>query len=215
MQGPTVGERCVLHVMGKHAGEGSDAIFERKRNDLIQDNPAGHTVWVTTLTNGKRLAAIRALIATDTPVYVYFISGSTPNNTRDHKTTGVARQYKSISGLEASSIPKQWTDLPHQLSPVSGSIQRAPDKRAMIFTELEYDMNSTAMVDLSRMALLDGEADPTSEGLKGGRGGTLNAGANCKIAVQYTDAPLPTSTNTSRRAVWARAKLVDLADFAY
>ena len=213
-------ECCVLHVMGKHGGESNGKIFARKQLDIEKTDTTsrGHTVWVTTMA-GDRLNSILALLAKQQIVYVYFIEpfSSGDGGTKDFKSDGgpppAATKYRSISGLASSFISTEWTPLPDKLGPVTGKAERDCDRKAMIFTELTYNVHNMNEVELPRMANLDASGQP-------GYRIILNAGGNCKQAVKYMAEVVPPDPSKKQamagnRKVWARAKLVDIVDLEF
>lgn len=64
--------QCVLSVMGDHAGEGSDAIFDRKNADIER---MGKTYWL--IRSPKARPAQVQGICTTMPAYTIFIKPAT------------------------------------------------------------------------------------------------------------------------------------------
>ena len=69
--------RCVVSVMGDHAGEGADEIFNRKKADI---NRLGKTFWLMR-SSKARPAQVQGMCAT-IPAYTIFVEPATKDGAR-------------------------------------------------------------------------------------------------------------------------------------
>ena len=146
---PTPDEKCLLHVMGPHAGEGTAPIFTRKSSDIEK---VGSTMWVTQIgvsyesssyyPNG--LDPIKAILG-EKP-WVYFISPSVKNGAKDTDVGTEAKMYKSLQ------VEAEWKPVPKKMSPVTGKLGKDGTTKALVFDKLEWNLDSSSKVDLSKMA---------------------------------------------------------------
>lgn len=109
-------ERCVISVIGQHAGEGTETILNRKIADIEQ---TGKTFWM--MRSRKASPPMVQRLCQDLSVYVIFIAPSTAGGAR-HATT-------SQQAIEYSPDKNRWHPIPENISPVSGKI----DGRAAAF----------------------------------------------------------------------------------
>ncbi len=114
-------QRCILSVMGEHAGEAILEIFNRKISDIAN---YGKTYW---LVNSNKL---RPNIVNDfcksVPVYAIFIEPSTAKGATPTKTSDAAKEY-SIDKLN-------WRLLPEEIGPVTGRLSSPTS--ALIFNNI-------------------------------------------------------------------------------
>lgn len=105
---------CLLSVIGSHAGESMNALFERKIKDTIN---AGMTFWLIKSFAAKpfivQSICSEAINYGQKSIQCYFITASTPGGAVPTKT--------SIKATKYSSNNKDWQELP-QISPVTGAI---------------------------------------------------------------------------------------------
>jgi len=124
---------CVISVMGDHAGEGIDAIFERKMADI---DTAGHTFWVAKSAKA-RPAQVQSLCTTQAG-YVIFVEAATQGGARP--------TIASVSASEYSSDQIDWLPLPPGIGPVTGKI----DNSATAFVFDQLTTVSSGTLDLWR-----------------------------------------------------------------
>src|SRR5512139_1128203 len=100
---------CVISVMGAHAGEDANVIFERKIRDCVN---AGRTFWV-----GKSAKArpghVQALCGSGHG-YVIFIEPATLGGARPTTESQSAKEY--------SPDREHWFALPPGIGPVTGQM---------------------------------------------------------------------------------------------
>ncbi len=124
-----------MSVMGGHAGEGSDAIFDRKAADIQR---VGRTFWLIK-SPGARPPDVHALCP-GVPGYAMFIEPAVKGGARP--TTS---QNKAV---EFSADRESWQRLPEGMSPVTGRVDSVAT--ALVFDILTTDVNS--IVDLWQYA---------------------------------------------------------------
>jgi len=117
--------QCVISVMGAHAGEGVDAIFNRKIADI---DLSGKTFWLMKSPKA-RPPQVQELCKTII-AYTIFIEPATKGGARATTTDDVSREY--------SSDKKSWYRLPDGIGPVTGKLDTSA-------TALVFDMLTTAV----------------------------------------------------------------------
>lgn len=127
--------RCVISVMGDHAGEGVAAIFRRKIADIQK---AELTFWLVKSPKAKP-TSVQHLCA-DHPTHVLFVAPASAGGARPTEVDEKAVEY-SVDG-------KRWCALPAGLGPVTGKLD--PRAYALVFDTLEIVDDGTA--DLWRYA---------------------------------------------------------------
>jgi len=132
--------KCVVSVMGAHAGEDADTIFDRKIEDCAA---VGRTFWVAKSAKA-RPEQVQAMCDSGRG-YVIFVEPASPGGPRP--TT------EADSAVEYSADRIQWISLPDGLGPVTG--QMDDSAAALVFDQLTTEVDRT--VDLWKYA--DG-ADP-------------------------------------------------------
>jgi len=120
--------RCVISVMGAHAGEDADVIFGRKIDDC---ETVGRTFWVAKSANA-RPAQVQA-ICTQGPGYVIFVEPASPGGARP--TT------ESDRAVEYSPDRARWFPLPEGIGPVTGHLDHSA--AALVFDKLSADVDGT------------------------------------------------------------------------
>jgi hypothetical protein len=103
--------RCIISVMGDHAGEDVDTIFDRKTNDI---NRAGKTFWL--MKSPKARPAQVQKICKPSPIYIFFVEPATRGGARPTTTGDAAKEYSSDGQL--------WHPIPEGLSPVTGKLDK-------------------------------------------------------------------------------------------
>jgi hypothetical protein len=126
---------CVLSVMGAHAGEGVDVIFERKMADV---DATGLTFWVAKSPKA-RPAQVRSLCAARAG-YVIFLEAATPSGARPTVTSDPASEY--------STDQVNWLPLPAGIGPVTGKM----DNSATAFVFDRLAAGSSRVLDLWQYA---------------------------------------------------------------
>ena len=118
--------RCIISVMGDHAGEDVDTIFDRKTDDI---NRVGKTFWL--MKSPKARPALVQKICEPCPIYIFFVEPATKGGARPTTTGDAAKEYSSDGQL--------WHPIPEGLSPVTGKL----DKGA---AALVFDVMTRAVV---------------------------------------------------------------------
>jgi hypothetical protein len=101
--------RCIISVMGDHAGEGVDDIFERKIVDIER---TGRTFWL--MKSPKARPAQVHTICRPTPAYTIFVEPATKGGARPTTRDDAAREYSDDGNM--------WHRLPECISPVTGKL---------------------------------------------------------------------------------------------
>ena len=122
-------ERLILSVMGLHAGEGIERIFERKIRDILI---CGKTLW---LVRSPFVKPERAQAFLNDSSSVLFLAPASSNGSRP--TTD------SCCAKEMSSDGKRWEKLPDGISPVTGRLPAY----ALVLTELSI-CKASWLIDL-------------------------------------------------------------------
>ena len=123
--------KCVISVMGEHAGEGANHIFGRKISDIEQ---TGNTFWVVRSPK-SRPAHVQKMCATS-PGYTIFIEPATKGGARPTIEADAAKEYSHDKVL--------WHRLPIGLGPVTGKLDNAAT--ALVFDTLTT--NVSGVLDL-------------------------------------------------------------------
>ena len=117
--------RCIISVMGDHAGEGVDEIFDRKIADIER---TGKTFWL--MKSPKARPAQVQEICRPIPAYTIFVEPATKGGARPTTRQDAAREY--------SDDGKLWYRLPEGISPVTGKLDIGS-------AALVFDMMATAV----------------------------------------------------------------------
>jgi len=123
----TEGKFIVISVMGPHAGESEDEIFQRKIGDIRR---LGRTFWLIKSHQAKPHMVqeiCRSAKKDNLEVHCIFIEASSGKGATPTKEASLAESY--------SADGKGWEDLPKGLSPVTGKIDRSA--YALVFNQLE------------------------------------------------------------------------------
>jgi hypothetical protein len=122
------GQNCVVSVMGDHAGEGADEIFNRKIADI---NRLGKTFWL--MRSSKARPAQVQGMCTTIPAYTIFVEPSTKGGARPTTVEDPAKEYSDDRVL--------WHRLPEGLSPVTGKLDAGAT--ALVFDMMTTDVSGT------------------------------------------------------------------------
>jgi len=128
-------DRCVISVMGAHAGESVEIIFKRKMDDI---NRLNLTFWL--VKSPKAKPSLVQKLCTAGPSYAIFIEPSSKGGARPTEINQKATEYSEDGNV--------WQSLPYGLGPVTGKI--ATRAYALVFDKLET--NPGAILDLWRYA---------------------------------------------------------------
>jgi hypothetical protein len=120
--------RCVISVMGDHAGEDTNAIFDRKKVDIQRK---GITFWL--IRSPKAKPPNVQQVCNSFPSYTIFIEPATKGGARPTSTEDAAKEY--------SNDGKVWHQLPKCLGPVTGKLDKAAT--SIVFDKIETDIDAT------------------------------------------------------------------------
>lgn len=120
--------QCVVSVMGDHAGEGVDSIFNRKKADIER---TGKTFWFIRSPKAQPRHVQR--ICTTVPGYTIFVEPATKGGARPTTKEDAAKEY-SDGGI-------QWHRFPNGLSPVTGKL--GSGATALVFDLMTTDLSGT------------------------------------------------------------------------
>ena len=128
LEAALAGPNCVVSVMGDHAGEGADEIFNRKKADI---NRLGKTFWLMR-SSKARPAQVQGMCAT-IPAYTIFVEPATKGGARPTTAEDAAKEYSDDRVL--------WHRLPEGLSPVTGKLDAGAT--ALVFDMMTTDVSGT------------------------------------------------------------------------
>jgi hypothetical protein len=120
--------KCVISVMGAHAGEDAAAIFNRKICDCRE---IGRTFWVAS--SAKARSAQVQAICDSSHGFVIFVEPATPGGARPSKESDYATEY--------SPDRATWLSLPSGVGPVTGQMDGSAT--ALVFDQLTIDVDRT------------------------------------------------------------------------
>lgn len=177
----------VFSVMGPHAGEDSDAIFERKRDDIRN---VGKTFWVIR-SNKAKPDMIQEIGSTlrrrsGDPLCA-FIAPSAPGGARPTKTSSAAS--------ESSADRFAWQALPAGITPVTGLM--TPSTCALVFDQLF--LQESVVVDLWQFADFFNSVEPVR----------IRRGASTVCVVRGNTSTHSVRMKSRRRQVMAVGRLVE------
>lgn len=112
---------CIVSVMGPHAGEGADVIFDRKKSDI---DGAGMAFWL--IRSPKARPAHVQQMCSTLPGYTIFVEPSTRGGARP--TT------EAMAATEYSRDRVSWERLPIGIGPVTGKLDSGAT--ALVFETL-------------------------------------------------------------------------------
>jgi hypothetical protein len=124
--------KCVVSVMGDHAGEGAGAIFNRKAADIAR---TGLTFWLMRSPKA-RPQQVQGICGTF-PTYTIFIEPATKGGARPTTEEDAAKEYSDDGML--------WHQFPKGLTPVTGKLDASA--AALVFDMMTTDVVGT--LDLS------------------------------------------------------------------
>ncbi len=116
--------KCIVSVMGDHAGEGIVEIFKRKKSDIER---LGITFWLMRSPKA-RPPQVQELTKTIEPTYTIFVAPAIKGGARPTTQEDAASEFSGDGNI--------WQSFPDGSSPVTGKL----DKSA---TALVFDMMST------------------------------------------------------------------------
>lgn len=119
---------CIVSVMGCHAGEGSDAIFNRKQADIAR---SGITYWL--MRSPKARPHQVHAICRSFPAYTIFVEPSTKGGARPTTREDEAQEYSNDAVL--------WHPLPKGLSRVTGKLDTGAT--ALVLDMMTVDVSAT------------------------------------------------------------------------
>jgi hypothetical protein len=122
---------CIVSVMGDHAGEDAEAIFDRKQDDIER---IGMTFWL--MRSPKARPRQVQHVCGSLPAYTIFVEPATKGGARATTTDDRAREF--------SDDGTSWHRLPQGLSPVTGKLDRGAT--ALVFDLLSTDVSG--VIDL-------------------------------------------------------------------
>jgi hypothetical protein len=125
--------RCVISVIGDHAGEGLAPIFKRKIEDIEK---MGQTFWVVRSRRAQP-AQVQEMSKTE-PAYVVFVGPATKGGARNTVTNDSASEF--------SSNGEDWSPLPDGISPVTGKFDSQTS--ALVFDRLTLAIKDDLELDL-------------------------------------------------------------------
>jgi len=174
--------KCVISVMGAHAGEDASAIFSRKMSDCTE---IGRTFWVAK--SAKARPAEVQTLCNSSHGYVIFIEPATPGGARPTRESDSATAY--------SPDRATWRPLPTGIGPVTGQMDASAT--ALVFNELATDVDCS----LDLWGYADG-ADPDNP-LK------FMLGLSTACAVRKDMSMHPNRMKSRYRRIMAVARLAD------
>jgi hypothetical protein len=174
--------QCIVSVMGDHAGEGTDAIFDRKKNDIEK---IGVTFWLMRSPKARPLQ-VQGLCKTSL-AYAIFIEPATKGGARPTKAEDAAIEYSDDKIL--------WHKLPKGISPVTGKLDASAT--ALVFDMMTTDVRET--LDLWNY----GEALDINKPLR------FILGCSTVCAVRKNMKSHPQKMKSRYRGIVAVAQLVD------
>jgi hypothetical protein len=180
-------EYSLFSVMGPHAGEDCDTIFERKIADIRN---AGRTFWVVRSHRAKpdMIQTIGATVCGQSgePLCA-FLAPSTLGGAVPTKTSAAASEY--------SANRSTWHALPARITPVTG--QMTANTCALVFDQLR--LQETAVVDLWQYADFFNSERPV----------TIRQGASTVGVIRGDTSTHPDRMKSHLRQVLAVGRLVE------
>jgi hypothetical protein len=128
LEAALAGPNCVVSVVGDHAGECANEIFNRKIDDI---NRLGKTFWLMR-SSKARPAQVQGMCAA-IPAYTIFVEPATKGGARPTKAEAAAKEYSDDRVL--------WHRLPESLSPVTGKLDAGAT--ALVFDMMTTDVSGT------------------------------------------------------------------------
>lgn len=175
-------QKYVVSVMGAHAGEGTDAIFVRKKADIER---TGVTFWLMRSPKSKPPQVQE--ICRPFPAYAIFVEPATKGGARPTTEEDAAKEY--------SEDRVSWCKLSKDLSPVTGKLDAGAT--ALVFDTMTTDVNG--VLDLWDY----GEAMDTHKPLR------FALGCSTVCAVRKDMKSHPEKMKSRYRGIVAVARLAD------
>ena len=172
--------RCIVSVMGSHAGEDTHAIFARKKADVVR---VGVTFWL--MRSPKARPPQVAELCQASPAYALFVAPATHGGARPTTCEDAATEYSCDRHL--------WQRLPAGISPVTGKLDASA--AALVFDMLATDVSAT--VDLWAY----GEASAVATALR------FRLGCSTVCAIRADMTQHPNRMKARYRALVAVARL--------
>jgi hypothetical protein len=119
---------CIVSVMGDHAGESADTIFNRKKADIEK---IGETFWLIRSPKAKP-EQVQGVCKT-TQAYAIFVEPATKGGARPTIEEDPAK--------ECSNDRVLWNPLPNGLSPVTGKLDSSAT--ALVFDQMATGVSGT------------------------------------------------------------------------
>lgn len=119
---------CILSVIGDHAGEDTNSIFNRKIADIVR---TGKTFWL--MKSPKARPRQVQEICKGQPGYIIFVEPATAGGARPTTTEDTAKEY--------SPDAQSWYPFPAGLSPVTGKLDKVT--AALVFDMMIKDVSGT------------------------------------------------------------------------
>lgn len=120
--------RCIISVMGAHAGEGVDVIFNRKITDIEQ---TGITFWLMRSPKARPMQVQN--ICNSSFTYTIFVKPASKGGARPTTNNEAAKEY--------SANKKLWSQLPNGVGPVTGKIDSSAT--ALVFDRMTTNISGT------------------------------------------------------------------------
>ncbi len=136
-------DRCIISVMGAHAGEGVDAIFNRKIADIER---TGKTFWLMRSPKARPIQVQD--ICKSSPAYTIFVEPASKGGARPTTNNEAAKEH--------SADKKIWSQLPKGVSPVTGKIDSSAT--ALVFDRMTTNVSGT--IDLWKYSDFSVEEKP-------------------------------------------------------
>jgi hypothetical protein len=174
--------KCLISVMGDHAGENSNSIFDRKSADIAR---IGKTFWL--IKSPKARPAKVQEICSQRPVYIIFVEPGITGGARPTTKEDAAREY--------SPDGQSWYSFPEGLSPVTGKLDRGA--AALVFDVMTT--NVSGALDLWSYADFSDVRKPIK----------FILGCSTVCAVKKDMTSHPDKMKSRHRGIVAVAKLVE------
>jgi len=136
-------DRCIISVMGAHAGEGADVIFNRKIADIER---TGKTFWLMRSPKARPIQVQD--ICKPSPAYTIFVEPASKGGARPTTNNEAAKEH--------SADKKIWFQLPKGVGPVTGKIDSSAT--ALVFDRMTTNVSGT--IDLWKYSDFSVEEKP-------------------------------------------------------
>jgi hypothetical protein len=136
-------DRCIISVMGAHAGEGADVIFNRKIADIER---TGKTFWLMRSPKARPIQVQD--ICKPSPAYTIFVEPASKGGARPTTNNEAAKEH--------SPDKKIWSQLPKGVGPVTGKIDSSAT--ALVFDRMTTNVSGT--IDLWKYSDFSVEEKP-------------------------------------------------------